>query len=63
MPQPSYQQGARIPPPKFNPETDHVLQDLLRRAIRTESKLTQLMSHMEMKSDGRQPIEPGRNVA
>ena len=42
-----------------NRENDHVLQDLLRRAIRQESKTTQMMAFIGMKTDGRNPIHRG----
>lgn len=49
-----------LPPRSGDRERDAVLQDILNRALRTECRLTQLMLHMGMTSDGRNRLEAGR---
>lgn len=57
---PDERQTKSAPPAPTNRENDRTLQDLLRRSIRQESKITQMMAFIGMKSDGRSPIQPGR---
>lgn len=42
-------------------EQDHVLQELLKRSIRTESRVVQMMAHLGMTGDGRSNLQPTRN--
>ena len=49
-----------LPPPTGDRERDVVLQEILNRALRTECRLTQLMLHMGMTTDGRNKLEVGR---
>lgn len=47
--------------PVVGVEQNSVLQEILRRAIRTESRVVQMMAQIGMKSDGRQILTTTRN--
>lgn len=58
---PNQQTASPNAKPVRSAEQDHVLQELLKRSIRTESRVVQMMAHMGMKGDGRSNLQPTRN--